>query len=72
MTVIEEIQTERAHQVAKGYTPEHDDEHGEGHLLEYLEALIDNPRRRSTREELVKAGAMIVALIEMRDREHPE
>lgn len=67
-TVTAEVHAERARQIAKGYDAAHDDEHGEGHLLEFVAALIDNPVRASTRAELVKAAALLVAVIEVLDR----
>lgn len=54
----------RARQIAKGYTPEHDDEHGIRHLLNWA---IDYARRRRPDD----SAGMIRAALELLDRQGP-
>lgn len=76
--VLEEVHRERVRQVAKGWTPKHDDEH----TTEEIVALaIRRTRRDTTRREpgahsskssqrrnLIEAAAMLVAGVEAMDR----
>jgi hypothetical protein len=74
-TVLDEIGAERAHQIAKGFTADHDDGHAgellyahpwgaEARLDRALVATSSTLRRRL----LVEAAALIVAEIERHDR----
>lgn len=69
---IEDIAAERASQIEKGWTPEHDDEHGFGHLMNLALGRIRNELLPPSREELVQAAALIVAGIEWMDRNVPD
>jgi len=75
--VMLEVLSERILQVAKGYTPEHDDAHGEMHILEQamrrLPHVVDwiagQPAYHvPSREDLVQAAACLIAAIEFIDR----
>lgn len=61
------IQAERDHQREKGYTPDHDDEHGLDHLLRWAQDYIRCTKR-------VEAAALIEAAREklIRDRAKAE
>lgn len=64
--VVTEIYEERIDQIERGYTPEHDDEHG-------LQHIMDQEQQRTagklwSRESLVEAAAVLVAAIEWFDR----
>lgn len=68
--VLAEIGTERNVQLARGYTTDHDDEHGLNHLLTQARdrtKLSDT----HTRDDLVEAAACLVAAIEWMDRVAP-
>ena len=76
MTVLDEIAAERRHQADKGWTPEHDDKHTHGEIIDNAEWgavpwLIRAPLERpaKARRLLIEAAALIVAEIERRDRE---
>ena len=63
------VQAERTRQIEKGYTPEHDDEHG-------LEHVLSQVNRKATtwppsRDHLVRDAALILAAVEWYDR-HPD
>lgn len=74
---------ERRHQIAKGWTPEHDDQHDDGEIriqAGYLlaghnirhprtgERTWVDPERHNMRERLVIAAALLIAEIERLDR----
>lgn len=68
MAVLIDAYNARLDQIDKGYTPEHDDEHGLEHILSQA-----GPRRMRypmvpTREELVRDAGILVAAIEWMDR----
>lgn len=65
-TIYDEIRAERESHHAKGWTPDHDRRHGSAHLLSLA---TDYAARRQpvTRENLIKAGSLIVAAIELLD-----
>lgn len=70
--VYEDIRAERERQPSLGYTAEHDDQHGIGHLTCYAAQYAreshyygEGDRRR---EKLVKAAALLVAAIESHER----
>ena len=56
---------ERANQIAKGYTPEHDDHHTPGEILAFGNIEWDEP----TREQLIRATACLIAAGDRMDRE---
>lgn len=67
------VTAERSQQEQKGWTPEHDDEHGVQHLLiEAYERLaiagFDAGIGNETRESLVVVAALLIAAIETHDR----
>jgi len=74
LPVLAAITLERDRQLAElSWTPDHDDEHGAGHLLAlaygHLDAAGDDAGGHGVdRVELVKAAALIVAAIEVVDR----
>lgn len=74
-----EVIAERVRQTDKGWTPEHDAEHGPLHLLEHAmrrmpdtewiagEYAISMPGGAEGRKRLIEAAALIVAAIEVMD-----
>jgi hypothetical protein len=62
--IYAEIRAERESHAAKGWTAEHDDEHGAVHLID----LADRYAYRYGRDDLVKAASLLVAAIEAMDR----
>lgn len=73
-SAIESIAAERARQIEKGWTPEHDDEHSTNHLVNRAITYAHAGRyeahleRDLLRDQLVKAAALLVAAIERLDR----
>ena len=65
--VVTQVYEERLEQIERGYTPEHDDEHGLEHILDQARGRL-LPQQLRTREELVQAAACLVAAIEWLDR----
>lgn len=65
---MHDVLLERAEQVAKGYTAEHDDEQGVPHLI--IEALRRVQYRPVTREQLVEFNALALAALEAHDRQY--
>lgn len=70
--ILEQIAGERARQVELGWTIEHDNRYGVRHLVALSEKYLnrendDNPGYYS-RDNLVKATALLVAAIERFDR----
>ncbi len=65
---ISDIAAERATHAARGWTPEHDAEHGVTHLvnLAFARPMV-NWRGGYSRAELVKAASLLVAAIELLD-----
>ena len=75
-----DVLAERQLQIAKGWTPEHDDGHDNAELitsswgaierLKQADSLIgfSGPRRQKARERLVEAAAQVIAEIERLDR----
>lgn len=71
--VLRDVTTERHRQIAKGWTPEHDD----GHRLSTMVDLADARMFLATqalatpvrRKRLVEAAAILVAAIEALDRQ---
>jgi len=59
--VAELIAAERARQIDKGYTPEHDDEHGVPHLITWAQNYVHNG-------EPIKAMALMAAAMECYER----
>lgn len=76
MRVYYDIKVERTRQIEKGWTPEHDDEHGVAHLVEQTRGRIgelDYWLREPdlilpTRQQLIQVAALAVAAIEVMDR----
>lgn len=72
MSVFDDIYAERARQIKKGYTQEHDDEHGVAHLLGWAGSYILRakfaPDPATARDRLIKMAALTVAAIEAHDR----
>lgn len=75
--VLQDVLAERERQIAKGWTPEHDDAHGVDHLIveanrRHIQRLGNGPRLTVTlslyRRWLVEEAAMYVAAIEALDR----
>lgn len=78
--VADEFRLERERQIELGYGPEHDDKHGIEHVLAqamkrlpHLVEVVSGPNDSlseyvSTREDLVSAGAVLMAAIELIDR----
>ena len=82
--IIDEIMKERAHQIELGWTTEHDDTLTQGQLAaaaatyafpgmleKVLWPFTNPPKIKSTRENLIRAAALIVAEIERLDRQSP-
>lgn len=68
-----DLLAERSRQVAKGYTPEHDDEHPLGQLLGYgglqWHPVTHSPEDRAKiRAEMIRAAACLLAGVEWIDR----
>lgn len=81
MSVIVEIAAERRRQIEKGWTPDHDDDHGEGEMAYAAAAYAAEDDRpdwkpphawvrpgKSHRQNCVIACALLVAEIERIDR----
>jgi hypothetical protein len=74
--VLQQVADERVRQAGLGYTREHDDEHGRGHLLDLAAAKVRGARHivsgtlADRRERMVQAAALLVAAIERHDRTH--
>lgn len=71
--VLQEVIAERARQVGQlGYTEQHDDEHGEEHVMKQahqrFERMAEGVTPTEARAELVKIAALAVAAIETMDR----
>ena len=72
--ILREIDEERARQIAKGWTPEHDDDHEDGMIAVHAAAAIDpynttpwlTPWTR--RADLIRGIALAVAEVERLDR----
>lgn len=85
---IQAIAAERARQIEKGYTPEHDAEHeprdlidaamgylataGEEDVNPYIYYPWMNFKRGTTQEHLVKAGALIAAALDLIVKDDPK
>lgn len=72
-SVLAEVADERARQIAKGYTREHDDEHNLSRIIGYGGLNWYPPHwskqdHRSTRKTMVRMVACLVAGIEWLDR----
>ena len=76
-SVLSDISKERDRQIAKGWTPEHDDGHGVDHLIaeadrRHIQRLGNGPRLTVTlalyRRWLVQQAALYVAAVEALDR----
>jgi len=63
--VLLQVRAERTRQIERGYTPEHDDQHGLTHLLDEAYARMNSS---SSRANLVAVAALVVAAIEWIDR----
>ena len=65
-----DVARERSTHVDLGWTPEHDAEHGVGHLLDLAGDYGDRAmaNARPDRRDLVKAASLLVAAIELLDR----
>lgn len=73
--VLDDVERERASQIGRGYTEDHDDQHGTGALLalvpHYTKPDGDSwPEYRWSRERLIMAAALLVAAVETMDRRH--
>lgn len=69
MGVILQVRAERTRQIEKGYTPEHDDEHGLEHILSQVNRTATT--WPPTRANLERDAGLLVAAIEWYDR-HPD
>lgn len=85
---VQAIAAERARQIEKGYTPEHDAEHeprdlidaamgylataGEEDVNPYIYYPWMNFKRGTTQEHLVKAGALIAAALDLIAKDDPK
>lgn len=71
-SILNEVQVEMAHAVAKGYTPEHDDEQGVGHLLQETYDRLSDLKGVSevdqVRVEMIKLVGLLVAGVATIDR----
>lgn len=68
--VLDEVLAERGRQIRKGYTHDHDDQHGLRFGLRHLVSLADSRLQLIERQGLVEAAALLVAAIEVIDRAH--
>ena len=66
--LFDEISDERKRQIEKGYTHEHDDEHGVEHLLGWSIAHTRSARNIEDRAGYIKAIALLVSAVEAHDR----
>lgn len=70
LSVLADLAVVRGHQIAKGWTPEHDDFEGVGHLLEELDGRmwkIDD-FDEATAEEIQAIAGLAVAALEVLER----
>lgn len=71
-SVALEVIAERARQVSvKGYTHQHDDDHGAASIARIATTYIDPDAQTVDRASLVKASALLFAAIEEIDRRNP-
>jgi hypothetical protein len=71
--ILEEIRAARTLAVTKGYTPDHDDEHGLNHLVfEASNRIMPFPDGIPTRNDLIAAAALAVSAIAHLDRQNEE
>lgn len=73
VAVLDALDRERERQIAMGYTPAHDDLHSNPHewaayILAYLGRAVHPYSQEGWRDNLVKAGALIVAALEQAER----
>lgn len=72
MLVVGEVVAERERQVAKGFTPKHDDEHVPADMAMFIrERLLRadlTPEPANVREQFVQVAALAVATVEALDR----
>lgn len=70
--VVTEIVLERDSHASRGYTLEHDDQHGSAHLLHeaksHLTHLGETPTDQHVRGEMIVAASLLVAAVETIDR----
>lgn len=68
--VLMDVQKERVRQLTKGFTPEHDDTMDIAHLIhEAGNRVASKDDWKLSRKDLVEGAALLVAAIEMRDRQ---
>lgn len=71
-TVLQEVAAERLRQQAKGYTTQHDDDHGWEHAAREAFARLPEsimiPELKEPRATLVECAALLVAAVESIDR----
>lgn len=78
-TVLQDVTAERAHQVALGWTPDHDDQHDPDDMIGLAVDRIamarnagaawpSDPDPRLARHRLVQAIAILAAAVEAMDR----
>lgn len=72
--VLEEIRTRRFQQVAKGWTPEHDDQHEMDRMVQIAEVYLSSACAEMamddevSRDRILDAIAVLVAAVESFDR----
>lgn len=74
--IMDEIYAERARQIEKGWSHEHDDEHGAGHLVQEARGRMNRYGNDGKylvkpyqRKLLLEAATLLVAAIESIDRQ---
>lgn len=71
--ILDEVRAARVLAVTKGYTPDHDDEHGLNHLVfEASNRIMPFPDGIPTRNDLIAAAALAVSAIAHLDRQNEE
>lgn len=70
-TAVSDVIAERATHAERGWTPEHDAEHGVRHLLHLAADYADRAAANDppSRGDAVKAASLLVAAIELIDRQ---
>lgn len=70
--VVNELAAERRRQIAKGWTPAHDDQHETPELVDLAldrVYLFDHSDVRPLRRRIIESAAMLVAAVEAMDRQ---
>jgi hypothetical protein len=66
--VLDEVLQERMRQVALGWTPSHDDEHGTGHIAGLIQHRLGPDGPASAGQAFLEIAALAVAGLESIDR----